>query len=830
MNLGIFWRLHDLISPAVQQVIRSARHAQEVMNSANKSMQRGFNDSGETVKSLQQKIDAMRGVRDSLRVGVDTREILQANIQIAKMQTQLRTLGRLGGQMQQKGGWFGAFSSAGMQRVRDSIQRVQGAFVRANAVMQRSFNGSGETVAALRQRIDALYKSRETMRIGIDTRQISQATGMITKLQGQLDKLEGKSKSSGGFLSGLMPKGLGVGLGLMGAVSMAQGALNKGMDMEVAESNFKHFVGNAQVAQDLIKQLQDYGDKYRIYRRADLINSGSALAETFGSGEVMQMTNIIGALAKGKSENFMGIMTRLQQVKGTGYLQGDELMELMNRGVFGLQEQIAKNKKINIAQFNKLKEGQKISWDDVKTALVQMTSEGGKYFGILDERMKQTKGKWDTISSMIENKITDFGKLTSGSINGILDFAIRFLQSTKPIEDALSGLGNAFRPIFSAIRDLLVHLGLINPAGDSVQQVVSLLTNVINILATAVHWAGGMLQFLVGVFQAIPFSKYIGQFLLLNLALKSIGVFSLISTITSVGTSLFSLSGIIGLVQKAWVALNSVFVLSPVGLIVTAVVALAAALYYAWNESAKFREVVMGLWGGVQEVWGVLVSWFQSIWANAVSVFNSISAAWHSLVTTISGLWNSLIAWFQQSSFGKWIIETIPKIADTFFKVIERVKEMFSAAFSFIIDKFRKVVSFFTLGLSEKAISGATMAYQKFQTGYQKGVQLQKVTEVQEIIKKTKPAASIPKTPAIPTMPSGTGTGSGAGSGSGSGGGISDTVEGAKSKSITINLNKGLIETSNIIVDSKGTGLDIERQVVEALNRVLRGADRLALE
>lgn len=741
MNLSVFWRLKDLISPAVQQVIRSARHAQEVMARANQSMQRGWRDSGETINSLRKKIQDLETARNAMRIGVDTRQIQAANVQ-------------------------------------------------------------------------------------------------IDRLNRQLDNLEGKGRRAegrGGWLGGLLPKGVGVGLGLMGAVNMAQGALNKGMDMEVAEANFKHFVGNAQVAQDLIKQLQDYGDKYRIYRRADLINSGSALAETFGSGEVMQMTNIIGALAKGKSENFMGIMTRLQQVKGTGYLQGDELMELMNRGVFGLQEQIAKNKNITIAKFNKLKEGQKISWDDVKTALVQMTSEGGKYFGILDERMKQTKGKWDTISSMIENKITDFGKLTSGSINGILDFAIRFLQSTKPIEAALSGLGNAFRPIFSAIRDLLVHLGLINPAGDSVQQVVSLITIGINNLTNAVQWAGGIIQWLVSVFQAIPFSKYIAGFLAINWALKSIGVFSLINSLTS-------LTGVFGLVQKAWLALNTAFVFSPVGLIVTAVVALAAALYYAWNESAKFREVVFGMWGGLQAVWAYVVEVFSGIWQSIKSVLDAIwfavkltvrliAAPWIWLIGLIQQLWGGLVEWFRTSTFGQTILLAIEIIGRAWSGLMENLKAWWDGAKDYMITGFRTLLAIYTLGLSEVGIA----IYKQFNKGYDNTVknlrnqQQYDATAAWYEQRDNRTGTYVPKAPnmpKMPTMPSGVGSGSGGSSG----GGITDTVEGAKSKSITINLNKGLIETSNIIVDNKATGLDIERQVVEALNRVLRGADRLALE
>lgn len=745
MNLGIFWRLKDLISPAVQQVVRSARYAQDVMARANQSMQRGWRDSGETINSLRKKIQDLETSRNAMRIGVDTRQIQAANVQ-------------------------------------------------------------------------------------------------IDRLNRQLDNLEGRGRRAegrGGWLGGLLPKGLGVGLGLMGAVGVAQGALNKGMEREAVEAQFKYFVGNAEVAQNLIKQLKQYGDKYTMYNKGDLLSSGAALAETFGSGEVMKMTNIIGALAKGKSENFMGIMTRLQQVKGTGYLQQDELLELQTRGVYGIQEQIIKNKNITLAQFNKLKEAQKISYGDVEQALLDMTSQGGKYGGFLDEAMKQTKTKWDSIKNIVDEKMTNIGEMTSGKLNDLLDWFHKFLQSTKPIEDAMSRLGNAFRPVFLAIRDLLVHLGLINPAGDSVQQVVSLLTNVINVMTTAVQWAGGMLQWLVSVFQAIPFSKYIAGFLAINWALKSIGVFTLINSLTS-------LTGVFGLVQKAWLALKTAFVFSQVGLIVTAVVALAAALYYAWNESAKFREVLYGMWGGVQEIWLRITE----IWNSVASFFKAVSEVltaiglvigqvWNKIMNWIREQWSKLIEWFKTTQFGSWIFETIDKIGKAWSGMMENIKKWWDGAKEYLIIGFRVLMAYYTLGLSELGIA----IYKQFNQGYQKGVNSfnqQKIdtnaklaldkankhrielVEAQRLKFNSMP----PKSPTVPTMPSGVG----AGSGSGSGGGITDTVEGAKSKSITINLNKGLIETSNIIVDNKGTGLDIERQVVEALRRITMSGERLALE
>jgi tape measure domain-containing protein len=51
-----------------------------------------------------------------------------------------------------------------------------------------------------------------------------------------------------------------------------------------------------------------------------------------------------------------------------------------------------------------------------------------------------------------------------------------------------------------------------------------------------------------------------------------------------------------GVFRAAWIALNIAFATSPIGLIITAIVALAAGLIYAYSQCDKFRAIIMGLW------------------------------------------------------------------------------------------------------------------------------------------------------------------------------------------------------------------------------------------
>ena len=73
-------------------------------------------------------------------------------------------------------------------------------------------------------------------------------------------------------------------------------------------------------------------------------------------------------------------------------------------------------------------------------------------------------------------------------------------------------------------------------------------------------------------------------------------------------------AGYVKAARAAWVALNATFALSPVGLIIIAVVALAAALYLAWTRSATFRKIVEGAFRAVQAAAQAVWDWLKANW------------------------------------------------------------------------------------------------------------------------------------------------------------------------------------------------------------------------
>ncbi len=104
---------------------------------------------------------------------------------------------------------------------------------------------------------------------------------------------------------------------------------------------------------------------------------------------------------------------------------------------------------------------------------------------------------------------------------------------------------------------------------------------------------------------------------------------------------------------KAWTvaqrALNLVMRANPIGLIITAVAALAAGFIYAYNKSATFRKFVDKLWGAIKNFAASAVTRIRQVW-NWITNLGSAAA---SVGRSIASFAANVVARFKH--IGEWI-------------------------------------------------------------------------------------------------------------------------------------------------------------------------------
>ncbi len=121
------------------------------------------------------------------------------------------------------------------------------------------------------------------------------------------------------------------------------------------------------------------------------------------------------------------------------------------------------------------------------------------------------------------------------------------------------------------------------------------------------------------------------------------GLWAVIGSIIGVFSSLFSLIG----------TLWALFLASPILVLITAIVALGAAIYLLWTRSETFRNIIFGIWDAIKSfgLWiaGLAVSFGVWVASMAVHIWNFIKAVGQFFVTLwgyIVGFKNTVVAVF----------------------------------------------------------------------------------------------------------------------------------------------------------------------------------------
>lgn len=712
--------------------------------------------------------------------------------------------------------------SAPARRIQQAASAAQAVMDRAGRAMGGSFNRATSSVNSLREQIDALRTTRDSLRIHVDTTEIANANRQLASLQQELQRVErrnGRADGTGGGggsggLIGMMSRRLLPMLAVSTLAATATGFASAGMDREMVQAKYQQFSGE-QKGLETFNQLNKFGND-SIYKNSDVLSSGARIVEQFGADKALSQIKMYGNLAGGDGEALKGITRTMGQIKGVGRLQGDEMNELANHGILGLQDKIASMKGVSVATFNKMKEAGKISFDDVQKALESMTGKGGKYFGYLDRMAGTTFGRMQKFIGTIQDKFASLSVANLPGLNDILDWMNKFVDNFKPAGDAIMKFGKSFAPLFDAVRQILVAFGILPATGDGVIRTIDTIANVFNKLAGVVGFVGSVFNNLVTGIRMLPFGDLIVSLL----------------SVWAVAQKWGGVKAIFESIGVAWKGLNLAFLATPIGMIIVGVVALTAALTYAWQNSEKFREVVVRSWEGIKAVWASISETFMTIW-------DSVVFWWTKISQFIEGSWLAIKDFVVKKFYEMY--EPVRPYVDAIVRAFNYVKETVGGVWDWIGDKiqsvFEKVANFLkpfsavfkqllpSVGMGLGAGLGVvTGLYDKFQAGYNS----KEANKVALGVKNKRSYAGMLDKMDGFNM-NGNDTGGGAGGGSGKGAGISDTVEGAKSKTINITI-KNMIETINNNVSSEAVGKKVSDDVLDTLNRLFSSADRLAFE
>lgn len=154
-------------------------------------------------------------------------------------------------------------------------------------------------------------------------------------------------------------------------------------------------LGSADKANNLIRDMISFAAKTPFQLEEVEQNAQMLIAMGFSADQLIPTLQSLGDIAAGTGANLTRMALNLGQVKTQGKLTGPDLRDfLVNR--VPLITELAKQLGVTETKVKGMVSASQVSFDDVMASFKQMTSEGGRFFGLMDARSR-------TIGGMISN-------------------------------------------------------------------------------------------------------------------------------------------------------------------------------------------------------------------------------------------------------------------------------------------------------------------------------------------------------------------------------------------------------------------------------------------
>jgi tape measure domain-containing protein len=262
-------------------------------------------------------------------------------------------------------------------------------------------------------------------------------------------------------------------VGAFGAIQAAKFVFFKTAELERQTKSLQVLTGSLGNAKNIIKELQQFG-AVTPFTSSELIETAKRLkAFGFETEKVVDITKRLGDIAGATGADLGGIATAFGQIQAKGRLQGEELLQLQERGV-DLQGTLRKEYDLTAEEFQKALSKGQVSAEAVNFALTKLTEKGGKYANGAIAQSDTLAGKFSTLQDGVDTLARRIGGVLSPVLKGVFDQAIQGLNAVNRLIAA--GRGASFTRQIGAIGTKLTF-GVTSDAVDDIEKVFGQLSS-----------------------------------------------------------------------------------------------------------------------------------------------------------------------------------------------------------------------------------------------------------------------------------------------------------------------------------------------------------------
>ena len=290
-------------------------------------------------------------------------------------------------------------------------------------------------------------------------------------------------------------KGFGTKLtiGLTLPIAALGGAsLKAAADFEKMQEQLSIMLGSAEKGKKMFDDITKFASQTPLETKDIMQATNTMLSFGIASDKVLEYQRQLGDIAGGNADRFRSLSLAFSQASSAGKLQGQDLMQMINAG-FNPLEQIAARTGKTVGYWKEQMSKGKVTMDMVTQAMKDATSEGGRYYNMMQKMSKTAGGQLSTLQDNWNMTLASFGR-------EILPIAIKGMSALSNLLAKINAMTPAQKKTMLVIAGIVA---LIGPLVAGIGTVISIITSLSVVAGTLGITMGAALGIVAGIPLAI---------------------------------------------------------------------------------------------------------------------------------------------------------------------------------------------------------------------------------------------------------------------------------------------------------------------------------------
>lgn len=277
----------------------------------------------------------------------------------------------------------------------------------------------------------------------------SKAQLKVKELRGQMELLK-KTSDEGAQAVEFLKRGLAAIGGFQALKGFTAQVIQTRGEFQQLEVAFTTMLGSAEKANALMMQLTKTAAVTPFDLKGVTDGAKQLLAYGVAADEVNDTLIHLGDIAAGLSLPLGDLVYLYGTTLTQGRMFTQDLRQFMGRGI-PIAEELAKQFGVTKDKVQELVSTGKVGADEFKQAIMAMSSEGGKFGGLMEEQSKTITGQISNIEDAIDNMFNEIGKNSEGIINDTLEGVSYLVENYEKVGKVILSVAGVYGTYKAAV-------------------------------------------------------------------------------------------------------------------------------------------------------------------------------------------------------------------------------------------------------------------------------------------------------------------------------------------------------------------------------------------